>query len=173
MPPTLKYQNQGGPGITQILHLLRGSDEPEADRVAVFKAQIIFWLIGATDGHAKNFSIFLGPGNTYRLTPFYDVLTAQPSLDRRQIERKQMKLAMSVGASNHYGIEEIQRRHFIETGEIAGLPKPVTAQALAEVAGTANAALSHVENALPAEFPLATHESVHRAIKKRLRILEG
>jgi len=173
VPPTLKYQNHGGPGIAQILDILRGSDEPETDRLAVFKAQIVFWLIGATDGHAKNFSIFLGPGNTYRLTPFYDVLTAQPSLDRRQIERKQMKLAMSVGTSNHYGIEEIQQRHFIQTAEIAGLPKPMTAQALAEVADSANAALSHVENALPAEFPLAIHESVHRAMKKRLRILEG
>lgn len=173
VPPTLKYQNQGGPGIVQILDLLRGSDEPNADRLAVFKAQIIFWLIGATDGHAKNFSIFLGPGNTYRLTPLYDVLTAQPSLECRQIERKQMKLAMSVGTSNHYGIEEIQQRHFIQTAEAAGLPKQLTAQALAEVANSANAALSLVEKALPAEFPLAIHESVHRALKKRLRILEG
>ncbi len=51
----------------------------------MLKAQILFWLIGATDGHAKNFSVFLGPGGSYRLTPLYDVLTAQPSLDAHQI----------------------------------------------------------------------------------------
>lgn len=45
------------------------------------KAQALFWLIGATDGHAKNFSVFLTPGGRYALTPLYDVLTAQPSLD--------------------------------------------------------------------------------------------
>jgi hypothetical protein len=27
-----------------------------------FRSQILFWLIGATDGHAKNFSVFLKPG---------------------------------------------------------------------------------------------------------------
>ena len=63
--------------------------------------------MGATDGHAKNFSIFLGPGGRFYLTPLYDVLTAQPSLDDRLIERKQMKLAMSVGTSRHYKIEDI------------------------------------------------------------------
>lgn len=173
VPPTLKYQNQGGPGIVQILDLLRGSDEPDIDRLTVFKAQIVFWLIGATDGHAKNFSIFLGPGNTYRLTPLYDVLTAQPSLERRQIERKQMKLAMSVGTSNHYSIEEIQPRHFMQTAEIAGLPKPMIAQAFDEVIDTANTALSHVEAALSAEFPIAIHDSVYGALTKRLRILKG
>ena len=171
--PTLKYQNQGGPSIVQILDLLRGSDEPDIDRLTVFKAQIVFWLIGATDGHAKNFSIFLGPGNTYRLTPLYDVLTAQPSLERRQIERKQMKLAMSVGTSNHYSIEEIQPRHFMQTAEIAGLPKPMIAQAFDEVIDTANTALSHVEAALSAEFPIAIHDSVYGALTKRLRILKG
>jgi len=82
--PTNKYENEGGPGIISIAKLLLGSDDPQADQLAFFKAQILFWLIGATDGHAKNFSIFLAPGGRYRLTPFYDVLTAQPSLDAHQ-----------------------------------------------------------------------------------------
>src|SRR3546814_4950933 len=87
-----------------ILKLLGSSDNPLEDQAAFLKAQILFWLIGATDGHAKNFSIFLGPGGSYSLTPFYDVLSAQPSLDAGQVERKQMKLAMSVGDNNHYRI---------------------------------------------------------------------
>ena len=102
VPPSRKYQSDGGPGLVQILDLLKGSDTPDEDRKTVLKAQILFWLIGATDGHAKNFSIFLGPGGSYRLTPLYDVLSAQPSLDARHIERKQMKLAMAVGETNHY-----------------------------------------------------------------------
>jgi serine/threonine-protein kinase HipA len=44
----------------------------------VLKAQILFWLISAMDGHAKNFSIFLGPGGSYQLTALYDVLSAEP-----------------------------------------------------------------------------------------------
>ena len=109
--------------MVDILNLLKGGDTPAEDQAAFLKSQILFWLIGATDGHAKNFSIFLGAGGRFRLTPFYDVLTAQPSLDNRQIERKQMKLAMFVGESRHYRIEDIKGRHFVQTAERAGLPR--------------------------------------------------
>ena len=61
VPPTRKYEPDGGPGMRQILDLLKASDEPEADQTLFLKAQIVFWLLGATDGHAKNFSIFLLP----------------------------------------------------------------------------------------------------------------
>ncbi len=63
--PSLKYQNQGGPGIVRILKLLQASDTPDKDQQDFLKAQILFRLIGATDGHGKNFSIFLMPaGNS-------------------------------------------------------------------------------------------------------------
>lgn len=51
----------------------------------------------ATDGHAKNFSLALRPGGRYRMTPHYDVLTAQLSLDAKQIQHKAFRMAMSVG----------------------------------------------------------------------------
>jgi serine/threonine-protein kinase HipA len=171
VPPSRKYQSDGGPGLVQILDLLKGSDSPADDRKTVLKAQILFWLIGATDGHAKNFSIFLRPGGGYRLTPLYDVLTAQPSLDARQIEHKQMRLAMSVGNSNHYRIHEVIGRHFVQTGEAAGLPKTLVRDAIAEIADTAEAALASVENNLPANFPDAIHNSVKAGVKARLRSL--
>jgi serine/threonine-protein kinase HipA len=171
VPPSRKYQSDGGPGLVQILDLLKGSDSPADDRKTVLKAQILFWLIGATDGHAKNFSIFLRPGGGYRLTPLYDVLTAQPSLDARQIERKQMQLAMSVGNSNHYRIHEVIGRHFVQTGEAAGLPKTLVRDAIAEIADTAEAALATVEHDLPANFPAAIHDSVKAGVKARLRSL--
>jgi serine/threonine-protein kinase HipA len=171
VPPSRKYQSDGGPGLVQILDLLKGSDSPADDRKTVLKAQILFWLIGATDGHAKNFSIFLRPGGGYRLTPLYDVLTAQPSLDARQIEHKQMRLAMSVGNSNHYRIHEVIGRHFVQTGEAAGLPKTLVRDAIAEIADTAEAALASVENDLPANFPDAIHNSVKAGVKARLRSL--
>ncbi len=172
VPPTRKYQSEGGPDLVQILKLLKGSDDPAGDQEIVMKAQILFWLIGATDGHAKNFSIFLGPGGSYHLTPLYDILTAQPSLDRRQIERKQMKLAMSVGANRHYKISDILGRHFIQTSEAAGLPKSLVKRALEEMAETARAAIDKVENALPRGFPSYIHNSVKAAMTGRVRKLQ-
>ena len=65
--------------MVAVLNVLEGSDTPADNQRAFMKAQLLFWLIGATDGHAKNFSVFLGPGGSFRLTPLYDVLTAQPS----------------------------------------------------------------------------------------------
>ena len=161
VPPTRKYQSEGGPGMIEVLDLLKGSDHPLEDQETVLKAQIFFWLIGATDGHAKNFSIFLSPGGSYHLTPLYDVLTAQPSFEVRQIESKQMKLAMSVGTKRHYRIGDILGRHFIQTVEGAGLPKRFALETLEKMADTAGQALEAIERVLPADFP----EVIHRAVK--------
>lgn len=84
IPPTRKYQSEGGPGIVEIMDLFRGSDEPTQDRMDFFMSTILFWAIGATDGHGKNFSLSLMPGGRYRMTPLYDVLTLQPSVDGKR-----------------------------------------------------------------------------------------
>ena len=167
-PPTRKYQNEGGPGMVEILTLLKGSDIPAEDQKKFLKAQILFWLMGATDGHAKNFSIFLGPGGRFNMTPLYDVLTAQPSLDANQIVKKQMKLAMSAGDSRHYAIEYIQGRHFVQTAERAGLPAIIAKNALEEIAKDAETALKAVEKELPVGFPEEIYSSVQRSLKSRL-----
>jgi len=172
VPPTRKYQSDGGPDLVKVLDLLKGSDTPDEDQAVVFKAQILFWLIGATDGHAKNFSIFLGPGGTYRLTPVYDVLTAQPSFDARQIDQRQFRLAMSVGKNRHYRMHEILGRHFVQTGETAKLPKKLVLDAIESMVGTAEAALQRVEQDLPASFPQAIHDSVKRGVMERVSKLD-
>lgn len=173
VPPARKYQSDGGPGIVEIANLLKGSDTPADDHRTLFQAQLVFWLIGATDGHAKNFSIFLHPGGGYSLTPLYDVLTAQPSLDARQIERKQMKLAMSVGHNRHYRIDEIVPRHFFQTAEKAGLSKALIRKAIEDVASSMDKALEVLEAELPADFPENLHESVRAGIRPRLRVLDA
>jgi serine/threonine-protein kinase HipA len=171
VPPTRKYQSEGGPGVVQILNLLKGSDQPTADRITVLKAQMLFWLIGATDGHAKNFSIFLGPGGSFHLTPLYDVLTAQPSFEKKQIDRRQMRLAMSVGINRHYRISEIRGRHFVQTGKAAGLAESVVLATIEEMAETAKRAPQKIENTLPTDFPPALHGSVSKGMMDRLDLL--
>jgi serine/threonine-protein kinase HipA len=168
-PSSRKYQNQGGPSMVEILKFLKGADTPAEDQKTFLKTQILFWLIGATDGHAKNFSVVLGPGGSFRLAPIYDVLTAQPSVDSRRIERKQMKLAMSVGDSRHYKIDDVRGRHFIQTAERAGLPGSLASDALQEVAKAVNNAMAAIEKQLPADFPNAIHVSVRNGMRSRLQ----
>ncbi|WP_242201520.1 type II toxin-antitoxin system HipA family toxin [Sphingomonas hankookensis] len=171
VPPTAKYESEGGPGIVDVAKLLEGSDDPNGDRLTFLKAQMLFWLIGATDGHAKNFSIFLSPGGRFRLTPLYDVLSAQPSLAAHQIGCNQFKLAMAVGTSRKYRIGDLHGRHFVETGRAAGLAVAAVEAAMAELHAGFDAAFAAVEAGLPAGFPEAIHAAVLAGARERLRQL--
>lgn len=173
IPPARKYQSDGGPGMVEIATLLRGSDTPADDHRALFQAQLAFWLLGATDGHAKNFSIFLRPGGGYSLTPLYDVLTAQPSLAAHQIGRRQMKLAMSIGDRRHYRMDEIASRHFFQTGVQAGVSKSLIREAIADIVSRIDGALVAVEADLPSDFPQYLHDAVKAGIQSRRRLLDA
>ena len=67
LPSSVKYESDGGPGIARIMAFLMGSSEALKDRYDFMKFQVFQWLIGATDGHAKNFSVFIQAGGSYRL----------------------------------------------------------------------------------------------------------
>jgi serine/threonine-protein kinase HipA len=151
--PNLKYESDGGPGIENILHLLQGSDEPIADQRSFLKANIIFWLLGATDGNAKNFSVFLSSGGRFRLTPFYDVISAQPSVDAKQILWKQFRLAMAVGSKHHYKIGSIAPRHFFQTAKKSGVSEKLVKDIIGELRDSASATVDSVDLTCPQAFP--------------------
>lgn len=169
--PTQKYQNEGGPGISDIMDLLLGSDDPNKDRYDFFKANVLFWLAGATDGHGKNFSVSLLPGGRFRMTPLYDVLTVQPTVDARQIERKYFKLAMNFGNSNHYKVANIVGRHIVETGVKSGLSRAVVQGLFEELQETSHAIVEATFNQLPDGFPETLLSSIDGALKARLHLL--
>lgn len=173
VPPTRKYQSEGGPGIVEICGLLQGSDEPLRDRANFLKATILFWLIGATDGHAKNFSIALMPGGRFTMTPLYDVLTVQPSLDAGQLQIKDMKLAMRAGKSRHYKASEIQGRHFVETGLTAGFSREQVANIFTDIHTRAEQAFATALAHMPAGFSGALFDSVRRGFEQRIPRLRG
>ncbi len=169
--PSRKYETDGGPGIGAIMDLLKGSDAPDADQRTFFKAQIVFWLLGATDGHAKNFSIRLGPAGRFQLTPLYDIISTQPSLDANQIRQNQMRLAMAVGTNRHRGVHTIVGRHFVQTAKACGLPDKVVVDLIAELLDTAAVSIDGVLGALPKGFPEAIAMSIADGAKQRLKVL--
>lgn len=138
VPPTAKYERDGGPGIVDIAGKLRLSANPNAhaDVERFLTAQLLFWMLGAIDGHAKNFSLQLLPQGRYQLAPFYDVLSAWPAVGPapNQINLHEAKLAMSLrGKNKHRKILEIQPRHFDSTARLCGLDsaQPLIARVLA------------------------------------------
>jgi serine/threonine-protein kinase HipA len=172
VPWALKYESNGGPGIQQIMHLLIGSDDPAEDRKIFFKSIIVFWLLGATDGHAKNFSVFLEPGGGFHLTPLYDIVSTQPSLDAKEIRLNKMKLAMAVGTNRHYRIESITTRHFLQTAQKVGLSKDTAIQAIDELVREGPPALERVLAGLPRGFPSGIAESITKGFRTRLQQLD-
>src|SRR5579859_3420986 len=171
VPPTRKYESEHGPGMRQVLDLLKASDEPDADQRLFLKAQIVFWLIGATDGHAKNFSIYLLPGGRFHLTPLYDVMSAQPNVDVGQIQHNRMKLAMAVGDKRHYAVNSVMPRHFLQTAVRCGLSAEFVHGILDEIHFGADRSIEAAVAGLPAGFPQGVSASIIDGIRRRLRLI--
>jgi len=168
--PLGKYQTDGGPGIAAIMAILLGSEQAEQDRINFFKTQILFWLLAATDGHAKNFSIALRPGGRYRATPIYDVLSAHPLIGKgkNQISPNKAKLAMAIrGSSNHYLIDKIQRRHWLVQAQQVGLGAAMAERLIEEVVGVTEAVIDKVGQLLPSDFPTDVAESVFEGMRRQ------
>jgi serine/threonine-protein kinase HipA len=124
VPPEAKYEADGGPDMDRVLDVLDGSMTREQDRRDFFKAQLLFWMLCATDGHAKNFSLFLRPGGRYQLTPLYDVLSAYPVLGKgpSNLSPFKAKMAMAVRSTNaHWKMRDILRRHWLALGKRHGV----------------------------------------------------
>ncbi len=77
--PTRKYQEDGGPGVAQIVRLIRRvSSDLQTDVDRFLQANMFNWLIGGTDAHAKNYSFLIGAGDEVRLAPLYDLSSQLP-----------------------------------------------------------------------------------------------
>ncbi len=169
VPPARKYQSDGGPGIVDVLEFLNGAVAPYEDRIAFMKAQIVYWLLAAIDGHAKNFSIFLSPGG-YKLTPLYDVMSAAPW---PEFSAHKIKLAMAVGNKNHYRLKQIQLRHFYQTGQKAGLREQDMDGIFSGLAAQVDNAIA-VAAALAADagMPESTSEPILAGVNKRAGMMQ-
>jgi len=172
VPSTKKYQSEGGPTAADIIRLLGGSDDPSDDQMNFLASQIVFWLIGATDGHGKNFSVFLRPGGGLKLTPMYDVLSVQGAVDRNQLNQRNFRLAMSAGKSRHYRVGEVLGRHFVETAKMAGLGPTLIEKVMTGIREKAESAPDIVRSAMPDDFANEIHDDVRNAIIARLDRLD-
>ena len=165
-PSTQKYEADGGPGISDILKVLAHGQSAKADSLTFLCAQLAFWLLAATDGHAKNFSIFLLPGDAYRLTPLYDVLSAWPVIGHGagQLPWQRARLAMAVHSKNtHYKLSEIQPRHLHQLARKSGVE--AAWEAMLTLLSRVDTVLDEVANRLPPAFPTQTAEAIFSGVR--------
>ena len=172
-----KYELDGGPGMVRLLGLLEGSVVPEKDRRSFLRAQVVFWLLAAIDGHAKNYSLRLLPGSRFRLAPLYDIVSVQPAFSGGELPADEAMVSLAVGDAGLRVVDRIGPQHFVETARAAGVPARVVRGLFAELIETRARAFEAVREGLPDDFPHAMEAAIFDAITARLlagaRTLEG
>lgn len=178
-PPHLKYEADGGPGVRAIMKLLATSTDPDGDRRKFFQAQVLFCMLRATDGHAKNFSLFLNAGGSYRLTPLYDVLSAYPVMGTRanQLSPFKARMAMAVRSKNpHWAMRDILRRHWLAMGAEHGVVAPDGRGAEAvvdDLVARTPGVVKTVRALLPAGFPMYVADAILDGLQQAADKLAG
>lgn len=175
--PGHKYEVDGGPGMIDILNVLAGSQAPIEDTAIFLRAQLAFCLLAATDGHAKNFSIFLLRGGGYRLTPLYDVLSAWPIIGpgAANIPWQKARSAMAMHSkSPHYKLSEIQPRHWHQLAIKSGARDawPAMVDMVSSAVEEAERALKELPPGFPPQITHAILSGVHKQQTTFLRALE-
>lgn len=147
--PAKKYQQDGGPGISAIVKLLRHvSSQPEIDIDRFMQANMLNWFIGGTDAHAKNYSLLIDAADEIRLAPLYDVSSQLPYTDLIA-----QRVAMKIG--DHYGISRVR---------IADWRKLARACAVEE--GRVLSMLAEMSDALPDYVSAASDQAIADGLEK-------
>ncbi len=106
VPAAQKYEEDGGPGVAQVVLLLRAvSASAAADSLSFLRRVAFNYLVGNLDAHAKNTSLLYALEGI-RLAPLYDVVSAvvYPQLSHR--------LAMAIGGQ--FQADQVTSRHWFQ-----------------------------------------------------------
>jgi len=156
LPPTRKYQSEGGPTPAAATALLRShSGRPAEDVASLVDALAFNWLIGGTDGHGKNYSLLHSGGGSVRLAPLYDLASALPYF---HMEERGLKLAMKVGGE--YRLANIAGRRWRALAEQLEVDPEETIRRIASLAARLPDALAAVVGEMRAAG--LTHPIVER-----------
>jgi serine/threonine-protein kinase HipA len=172
-PSHLKYESDGGPGLAQIASVLQSSVQATEDLSALLKTQILFWMLAAPDGHAKNFSLHVLPHGRFRLTPLYDVMSLWPveGNGHNQISMHRARLAMAMlGKSKHYRFKDVQRRHFNSTAARC-FHRPDAEDLIEQVLAATPRAIDAVAARLPSAFPPRVASSIFEGLERSAQAL--
>lgn len=175
VPSHLKYESDGGPGLADLAAVLRGSERSGEDLTTLLTSQVLFWLMAAPDGHAKNFSIHLLSGGRYALTPLYDVMSIWPveggGANQYSLHKARLAMAM-LGKNKHYRFSDVQRRHFNSTAAKCFLradAEDIIERVLARTIG----AIEAVAARLPPGFPERVAGTIFAGIERSAKQLSG
>ena len=115
--PARKYEADGGPGLRDMT---RTVNQAATDRAAAVRELGDFaafnYVSGSPDGHSKNLSLLLLPGQT-RIAPLYDLATGLP-YETKNPEYRQV--AVSIGGRRKFG--QVLGKHWDRAADQLGIP---------------------------------------------------
>lgn len=170
----LKYEADGGPSVADLALVLQGSVQAEKDLTTLLTTQLLFWLLAAPDGHAKNFSLRILPQGRYALTPLYDVMSIWPVQGNgpNQFSMFKAKMAMAVlGKNKHYLFKDIQRKHF-NTMAAKCFQRVDAEDVIRTVLARVPTAIDAVAGRLPPGFPEWIAQSIFEGLRSSAAHLE-
>ena len=128
--PTRKYQSDGGPGVRDIVDLLKTfSSKPREDIGTFLDAVYYNWLIAGTDAHAKNYALLIASAGQVRLAPLYDIASILPYPD---IDIQKARSSMKIG--NEYRLTNIGKYQWQKLAQGVGVDADALTARIVEIA---------------------------------------
>ena len=149
-PPEHKYQQEGGPLVSDCIALLRDwSSVPALDIPAFLDGLIFNMLIGNADAHGKNYSLLYQDGER-RLAPFYDLVCtlSWPELSKTP--------AMKIGRNE--SIETITAVHWKKMSEESKIGWPMVRDHIRQISQAVADNIRPIEEQCASQNPSKTLE---------------
>ena len=162
-PPEHKYQQEGGPLVSDCIALLRDwSSVPALDIPAFLDGLIFNMLIGNADAHGKNYSLLYQDGER-RLAPFYDLVCtlSWPELSKTP--------AMKIGRSE--SIETITAVHWKKMSEESKIGWPMVRDHIRQISQAVADNIRPIEEQCASQNPSKTLE-VADIIRRRAESIQ-
>lgn len=163
IPSDRKYQAEGGPGVREVVALLRETTAvPAQELPRLWEALVFNWLIGNCDAHGKNYSLLYDAGAP-TLAPLYDLVstTAYHDLTTR--------LAMRVDGAADVG--EVSAEAWGRLAAEVGVRRQFAMRTLAEIAERVHDALDIVigqpehDHEIVSEIAAPTYGRIRKALR--------
>jgi serine/threonine-protein kinase HipA len=134
-----KYEEEGGPDFASCYQMIKKlSNNPQLDTGQLLSWQIFNVFINNADGHAKNVSFIINPGEGNRyLAPFYDLVCTKPYA----VENK---LAMSVAGRR--APKKIRMNDWYELADQIAVKKKTVANYVEKMAAGISSSMDRVKD---------------------------
>lgn len=161
--PEIKYQDQGGPSVSECARLLKSLNLPGADVLSFVDRVVFNFIVGNGDAHGKNFSV-LYHGNKPRLAPVYDVIctTVYPAIAKK----------MAMKFDGKFEFRWVTRGKIARTFGRADIGARLVADSISRQIASVKSHLPALVDEVNESHPSPIYHDICAGIHRRIRQLE-